>query len=348
MRPLALNGDGSGPRLFDAMIAALRKGHYSENTVKAYTGWVGRFLRFAGGVHPAELDEADVASFLTHLAVDRKVAAATQNQALAALLFLYRKVLGRPLEHVAGVVRAKRPLVLPVVLTRAEVEALLSAMSGTSKLVASLLYGSGLRLMEALDLRVKDVVLERCEITVRRAKGNRDRRTMLPLNLRDPLRFHLAEVRVMHMEDLAVGLGRVPMPDALARKYPNADREWGWQRIFPASRHYTDRETGVRYRHHVHESVIQKDVRAAAKIAGIAQSAHPHALRHSFATHLLEAGYDIRTVQELLGHVDVKTTQIYTHVLNRGSLGVASPLDGLRDNRSYADREHLYPKRSDA
>ena len=348
MAKLTLGADGSGPLLFDAMMSVFRRGRYAENTIKAYSDWVRRYIRFHGGVHPAELDETDVVAFLNHLAVERRVAAATQNQAFSALLFLYNRVLKRPLDEVGGIVRAKRPQVLPVVLSVREVEALLAAMSGVPKLVASLLYGSGLRLTEALDLRVKDLDFDRCEITVRRAKGDRDRRTMLPLDLHEPLRAHLLVVREQHDDDLAAGLGRVPMPDALARKYPNADREWAWQRVFPASKHYVDRRTGVNYRHHLHESVVQKSVRAAVVAAGIPKPAHPHTLRHSFATHLLENGYDIRTVQELLGHADVKTTEIYTHVLNKGGLGVTSPLDTLRkDSRSYADREGFIRKGED-
>lgn len=340
-RGLPLVPDGSGPLLFDAVVRIMRTRHYSPRTIKAYVGWIRRYIVFCGGVHPAQLCEEDVARFLTHLAVVGKVAAATQNQALAAILFLYRHVLERPLAKVNGVVSAKRPKTLPVVLSPSEAILVLALIPGVPHLVCSLLYGGGLRLNEALELRVKDLDFDYREVTVRRPKGDRERRTILPEGLIVPLRQHLVVVREQHDADLAAGLGRVPMPYALARKYPNADREWRWQRVFPATRHYTDRETGVRYRHHLHESVVQKAVRAAAIASDINKPIYPHIFRHSFATHLLENGYDIRTVQELMGHADVRTTQIYTHVLNRGGLGVRSPLDNNRDApyRSYADRE---------
>lgn len=344
---LPLIPDGSGPLLFDAMVGVLKKGHYSKHTIKAYPSWVGRFIRFHGGVHPLELDESHVAQFLTHLAVERKVAASTQNVALAALLFLYRKVLDRPLAKVQGVVRAKQAFVVPTVLSVEQVSTLLAAMRGAPKLVASLLYGSGMRLTECLELRVRDVNFDRGEITVRRGKGNRDRRTVLPKHLCGPLRAHLHDVRRQHDADLAAGDGRVPMPNALGVKYPNADTEWNWQRVFPATKHYVDAETGVRYRHHLHQSVIQKAVAAAAKAAGITSDVHPHILRHSFATHTLESGVDIKRVQELLGHADVKTTEIYLHVLNRDGLGITSPFDRLKDKRSYPDREGFTRKDDD-
>jgi len=318
-----------GPRLLDRVRQAIRARHYSHRTEQAYVTWITRYVRFHGKRHPAELGEPEVNQFLTHLAVHRRVAASTQNQALAALLFLYSKVLNRSLGQIEGVVRARRPRRLPVVLTRREVRTVLEELSGTPRLVCTLLYGSGLRLLECLLLRVKDVDFHRQEIRVRDGKGGKDRVTMLPSAVREPLRAHLDKVRQQHVGDLARGLGRAPLPDALARKYPTADREWAWQWVFPASSHYVDSQTGVRHRHHLHESVIQRAVKEAVRRAGLARPASCHSLRHSFATHLLEDGYDIRTVQELLGHKDVKTTMIYTHVLNRGGKGVKSPMDGL-------------------
>ncbi len=308
---------------------AIRARHYSHSTEEAYLAWVRRFIHFNANRHPAEMGEPEVNQFLTHLAVHDRVAASTQNQALAALLFLYDKVLNRSLGRIEGVVRARRPRRLPVVLTRQEVRAVLDALDGTPRLVCTLLYGSGLRLLECLRLRIKDVDLSRHEITVHDGKGGKDRVTMLPAAVREPLLTHMERVRRQHAKDLARGLGRAPLPDALARRYPNADRQWAWQWVFPASSHYVDRHTGVRHRHHLHESVIQRAVNEAVRRAALAKPASGHSLRHSFATHLLEDGYDIRTVQELLGHKDVKTTMIYTHVLNRGGKGVRSPMDGL-------------------
>ncbi len=269
----------------------------------------------------------EISRFLTHLAVENRVSASTQNQALAALLFLYRRALGMPFPDLDGLVRARRPVRLPVVLGRSEVRALLAGMCGTTHLMASLLYGSGLRVLECCRLRVKDLDLERLEITVRDGKGRRDRRTMLPQALVDSLRRQLAAAKRMHDRDLLAGAGSVALPDALARKYPRAPWEWGWQWAFPATRLYRDRALGIRRRHHLHESALQRAVREAARRAGITRPATCHSLRHSFATHLLEDGQDIRTIQELLGHRDVSTTMIYTHVLNRGGLGVRSPLD---------------------
>jgi len=306
---------------------ALRSRHYSPKTVKAYTHWVERYLQFHAATHPRFLRETAVNEFLTHLAVKEKVAASTQNQALAALLFFYQHVLDQPLDRIEGVVRARRPTRLPVVMTRAEVRRVIGALHGVPQLVCMLLYGTGMRLNEGLSVRVKDLDFDRREIIVRDGKGARDRVTMLPQSLIDPLSGHLRDVRRKHGRDLAAGLGRVPMPTALARKYPNDDRRWIWQWVFPAASHYTDRETGIRHRYHLHETVIQKAVRAAVINADIGKHATAHTFRHSFATHLLEDGYDIRTVQELLGHKDVRTTQIYTHVLNRGGHGVRSPLD---------------------
>ncbi|MGQ0549110.1 MAG: integron integrase [Armatimonadota bacterium] len=318
-----------GPRLLDRVREAIRARHYSHRTEQAYVTWITRYIRFHGKRHPAEMADLEVNQFLTHLAVHGRVAASTQNQALAALLFLYAKVLNRSLGQIEGVVRARRPRRLPVVLTRQEVRAVLDELNGTPPLVCTLLYGSGLRLLECLGLRVKDVDFHRQEIRVREGKGRKDRVTMLPSAVREPLRAHLDKVRRQHARDLEEGLGRAPLPDALARKFPTADREWTWQWVFPASSHYVDRRTRVRHRHHLHESVIQRAVKEAVRRAGLAKPASCHSFRHSFATHLLEDGYDIRTVQELLGHKDVKTTMIYTHVLNRGGKAVRSPMDGL-------------------
>jgi integron integrase len=279
--------------------------------------------------HPLRLGPVQVQDFLTHLAVDRSVASSTQNQAKSALLFLYREVLGVQLPWLDEIVGAKQPQRLPVVLTPSEARALLAELSGTTGLVASLLYGTGLRLIEALRLRVKDVEFERRELVVRDGKGAKDRVTVLPENLVLPLQAHISRVRAQHQRDLSAGRGDAWLPDALAVKYPNASRAWGWQWVFPSSRQSIDPRTGAEHRHHLYENTVQKSVAGAARRAGIVKPCSPHVLRHSFATHLLQAGYDIRTVQELLGHSDVKTTMIYTHVLNRGGRGVRSPLDQI-------------------
>jgi integron integrase len=314
-------------RLLDQVHDAIRARHYSRRTERAYAGWIRRFVLFHGKRHPEEMGEPEVTAFLSHLATRRRVSASTQNQALSALLFLYRVVLRRDLAWLDELVRAKRPARVPTVLSRSEVAALLAELDGVVRLVASLLYGAGLRLLEAMRLRVKDVDFERGEITVRDGKGRKDRVTLLPAAAREPLRRHLEQVRRQHERDAARGRGCVALPDALARKYPGAAGEWGWQWVFPATSHYRDRETGQLRRHHLHESVIQRAVKEAARRARLTKPATCHTLRHSFATHLLEAGYDIRTIQELLGHADVSTTMIYTHVLNRGGRGVRSPLD---------------------
>lgn len=319
----------AGPRLLDRLRAALETRRYSPRTVEAYTAWARRFVVFAGRRHPRDLDADDVRRFLTALAVHWRVSASTQNQALAALAFLYREVVGVPLGPVEGAVRAQRPVRLPAVLTRDEVRLVLAHLDGTPRLVALLLYGAGLRLMEAMRLRVKDVDLALGTLTVRGGKGDKDRTTVLPDVARDPLVAQLAAVRRLHARDLARGDGRVALPDALDRKSPGMARDPAWQWVFPAAKPYTDPATGARRRHHLHETAVQRAVRHAVLRAGIAKHATCHTLRHSFATHLLEAGADIRTIQELLGHKDVSTTMVYTHVIQRGARGVRSPADCL-------------------
>lgn len=301
----------------------------SPRTERAYVAWIRRFVRHHGLRHPKELGEREVAAFLNHLAVERKVSASTQTQALCALLFLYDQVLERRLSRLQDLSWAQSRARVPVVLTREEVEAVMRELTGTPWLVGMLLYGSGLRLLECLQLRVKDVDLGRGEIRVRDTKGGKPRVTVLPAAVREPLRAHVDAVRRLHQADLARGAGRVELPGALAVKYRGAACEWVWQWVFPATRGYTDRASGERRRHHVHESMIQRAVKAAVMRSGISKRATCHTFRHSFATHLLEGGYDIRTVQELLGHKDVSTTMVYTHVLNRGGMGVRSPADLL-------------------
>ncbi len=315
------------PRLLDMVRARIRRRGLAIRTEDAYVSWIRRFILANGKRHPSEMGEREVEWFLTRLAVQGKVAASTQNQALSALLFLYREVLGQDLPWMDNIRRAKRPERLPVVLTVEEVSRLLVQMSGVHHLMASLLYGSGIRLMECVRLRVQDIDFVRSEILVRRGKGGKDRRTMLPARTVPALQLHLAQTRVLHERDLAVGHGAVWLPGALARKYPAADREWIWQYVFPSRLRSIDPRSGVERRHHVDEKNLQRAVRIAAQAAGIAKHATCHTLRHSFATHLLESGSDIRTIQELLGHSDVSTTMIYTHVLNRGGSGVVSPLD---------------------
>jgi integron integrase len=317
------------PRLLAQLREAIRLRHYSPHTEEAYVAWVRRFVRFCGMRHPAEVGEAEVARFLTSLAEEGRVGATTQNQAASALQFLYEHVLQRPFARPAGIVRAKEPGRLPVVLTPAEVRLVLARLRGVPRLVASLLYGSGLRLLEALTLRVKDVDFGRREICVRRGKGAKDRVTMLPASLTGPLGEHLQHVERLHRSDLERGAGEVKLPDAFAQKSPGAARDWAWQWVFPAGRLCRDLATGQFRRHHYHETAVQRAVRQAVQLAGLSKRATCHTFRHSFATHLLEAGHDIRTIQELLGHRDVRTTMIYTHVLNRGGLGVRSPADFL-------------------
>jgi integron integrase len=319
----------SPSKLLDQLRAALRRKHYSRRTEDSYVAWVLRFIRFHQLRHPRELGSPEIAAFLTHLAVTDHVAASTQNQARCAVLFLYQEVLGVALEALPDVEPAQRPQRLPTVLTRDEVRAVLAQMRGTYSLMAQLLYGSGVRLMECVRLRVKDLDFAQQQLVVRDGKGEKDRITMLPERLLTPLQDHLRIVLRTHEEDLARGWGAVYLPYALERKYPNAEREWAWQYVFPAERVSTDPRTGIVRRHHLDESGLQKAVRTAVRAAGITKPASCHTFRHSFATHLLEAGYDIRSVQELLGHRDLKTTMIYTHVLNRGGRSERSPLDEL-------------------
>ncbi len=319
----------SAPRLLDQVRGKIRLKHYSIRTEQAYLDWIKRFIRHFDKRHPREMGADEVATFLTHLAVAGKVAASTQNQAKSALLFLYREVLEVQLPWLDNVAQAKAPKRLPVVLTRAETQSLLVRLEGTHWLIASLLYGTGLRLMEGLRLRVKDVEFSRGEILVRDGKGFKDRVTMLPATLAQPLKDHLAKVKTLHQRDLGAGGGEVYLPYALDRKYPTAGREWMWQYLFPSATLSVDPRSGKTRRHHLQDQAVQRALKQAVRDAGVNKPATPHTLRHSFATHLLEGGYDIRTVQELLGHSDVSTTMIYTHVLNKGGRGVVSPIDQM-------------------
>jgi integron integrase len=317
----------SSPRFLDRVRWHLRLKHYSIRTEQAYVDWIRRFILFHDKRHPETMGEEQISAFLTHLAVDRHVAASTQNQALSALLFLYQEVLDRKLEFMDNVERVKRPPKVPVVFTPAETRAVLGQLKGDYRLMADLLYGSGLRLMECVRLRVKDVDFGYNQITVRDGKGLRERVTLLPQRLRRPLRLQLERIRQLHRQDLASGRGRVYLPFALHRKYPNAERAWAWQYVFPATKLSVDPRSHETRRHHVQEKNLQNAVKLAIQQACIAKAASCHTLRHSFATHLLENGYDIRTVQDLLGHKNVATTMIYTHVLNKPGLSVRSPLD---------------------
>ena len=317
------------PKLLDQVRDVIRRKHFSIRTEQSYVDWIRRFILFHNKRHPREMAEAEVTEFLTHLARDGRVAASTQNQALSALLFLYKQVLKQEISWLEGVERAKRPARMPVVLTRDEVHKIFAHLHGTLRLMAGLLYGSGLRLMECVRLRVKDIDFGYAHITVRDGKGAKDRVTMLPVNLTKSLERHLQKVQAQHEEDLEAGFGSVFLPNAIARKYPRAAKEWAWQYVFPSSRLSSDpRSPGaVKQRHHIDETLLQDAVKKAVRASGVNKPATCHTLRHSFATHLLENGYDIRTVQEVLGHKDVSTTMIYTHVLNKPGIGVKSPLD---------------------
>jgi integron integrase len=323
--------------LLVALGQQLRLRHYSERTARTYIRWVVRYVRFHGTRHPSELSQEDVVEFLSALAIRNRVSSSTQNQAMAALSFLYREVLSTPLEELNPIARAKRAVRLPVVLTKDEVKQVIACMEGTPQLVAMLLYGSGLRVLECLRLRVKDIDFASHEIVVRGGKGDKDRLTMLPVGLEDALRDHLKEVRVVHERDLRRGGGRVDVPGALARKYPRAASEWRWQYVFPAARTYIDVVSRELRRHHLHVTVVQRAVAEAVRSTGLTKRATCHTFRHSFATHLIENGYDIRTVQELLGHTDVRTTMIYTHVVRGGGRGVISPIDAFLAQKKPAN-----------
>lgn len=329
-------------RLMELVHDRCRLRHLSRRTEEAYSAWIRRYVRHHRMRHPRDMGETEVGAFLTMLAVDGRVSSSTQNQALAALQFLYAEVLGRPLAVGDDVVRAKRPKRLPEVMSREEVARLTEAMSGTPRLAAMLLYGSGLRLTECLSLRVKDIDLAERSIIVRGGKGNKDRRTVLADGAARALTRHLKKVRALHDRDLAAGHGAVELPEALVRKYPASAKDWGWQWVFPARRCYVEDGTRVVRRHHLDPSVLQREVALARRAAGISKRVTCHTFRHSFATHLLEAGYDIRTVQELMGHADVRTTMIYTHVLGHGAFGVRSPADELhcaRGGRQIRDAD---------
>lgn len=323
------NPDTRRPTLVDRLRAAIRARHYSRRTETAYCMWLRRFVRFHKMRHPAKMGGPEINQYVTYLAVRQKVSASTQNQALAALLFFYKHVLDRQVEDLGTIVRARRPKRLPVVLTQEEVVDILASLEADKRLMAALMYGAGLRLMECLRLRVQDLDFGAGEIMVRDGKGGKDRVTLLPDSCREPLLEQLEHAKRVHEQDLAEGWGRVALPDALAHKYPNAAAQWGWQWVFPQESRWCNEQTGEQGRHHVHETLVQRAVSEAVRASGVAKHATCHTLRHSFATHLLENGYDIRTIQELLGHKNVSTTMIYTHVLNRGGRGVLSPMDRL-------------------
>ena len=315
------------PKILDQLRNAIRLRHYSIRTEETYVQWVRRYILFHGKRHPQEMGRPEIEAFLTHLAIEGKVAASTQNQALNAIVFFYREIIKREIGLLDEVVRAKRPARIPVVFTRQEAKTILDQLDGVNGLMAGLLYGSGLRLMECIRLRVKDIDFDYRQILVRDGKGQKDRVTPLPEMLVEPLKIHLLKVKALHGLDLAEGFGQVYLPFALERKYLNANREWGWQYVFPSQKRSVDPRTGAVRRHHLSELVLQRAVKRAIRAAGIYKPASCHTFRHSFATHLLENGYDIRTIQELLGHKDVSTTMIYTHVMKKGGKGVRSPLD---------------------
>ncbi|HEU19117.1 MAG TPA: integron integrase [Deltaproteobacteria bacterium] len=317
------------PKLLDQLREAIRARHYSRRTETSYCNWVKRYIYFHDVRHPADMAEPEINAFLTHLAVKEKVSASTQNQALSALLFLYRHVIGREIGDLGEVIRARKPKRLPVIMARDEVKAVLMNLAGDKWLMVSLMYGTGMRLMECLRLRVQDINFSGKEILIRDGKGAKDRITMLPDTLNTPLREHLKKVKEIHDRDLADGWGCVVMPGALDRKYPNASKDWRWQWVFPQETRWKNTKNGQQGRHHLHETILQRAGREAVRKAEIVKHVGCHTFRHCFATHLLEAGYDIRTIQELLGHKDVSTTMIYTHVLNKGGHGVRSPVDGL-------------------
>ncbi len=327
--PCAKNAQAATKLLHQKYKEAILSRHYSPRTLQAYSAWLNKFLTFNKGVIPIILPEKEINSFISHLAVVEKISASTQNQALAAILFLYRFVIGQSVGSLNDVIRAKKPLHLPIVMSRDEVRTVLSKMSGDKWLIASLLYGTGIRLMECMELRVQDIDFARNEVTVRNGKGAKDRTTMLPEALKIPLRNHLATVRTIHDHDIAEGWGTVLMPHSLDKKYPNGANEWLWQWIFPQEKRWLNQTTGHQGRHHLDPSLVQRAVHEAVLKSNLTKRASCHTFRHSFATHLLENGHDIRTIQELLGHADLKTTMIYTHVLNRGPSGVRSPMDGL-------------------
>ena len=319
--------DSKKPRLLDQVRQVIRVKHYSLRTKESYINWIKRFIFFHNKKHPIEMREKEIGEFITHLAKNEKVSASTQNQALCAIVFLYKNVLKKELENTISIYWSKRPKKLPVVFTKSEVIEVLNNLKGTHWLVGMLLYGSGLRLPESLELRVKDIDFGYNQIMVRDSKGEKDRTTMLPQKIVQPLKEHLNKVKLIHEKDLKNGFGSVYLPYAIERKYPNAKYEWGWQYVFPATRISTDPRSGIQRRHHLYDTVIQKAVKQAIRNARIFKHASCHTFRHSFATHLLESGYDIRTIQELLGHKNVETTMIYTHVINQGGKGVRSPVD---------------------
>lgn len=324
-----MQNQSTKPKLLDQLRDRIRLKHYSRRTEDVYLDWTKRYILYHNKRHPQEMGKKEIEDFLTYLATERNVAAATQNQAKAALQFLYKEVLEIQLPWLDEVEQAKKPKRLPVVLTEKEVQALLARIPQSCSLLARLIYGTGMRLLEAFRLRVQDLDFDRAEVLIREGKGAKDRVTMLPQSLIEPLKDHLKQVKKVHEQDLLKGLGEVWLSESVARKYPNAGREWIWQYVFPSARLSVDPRSGVTRRHHLDEKALQRAIKQAASDAGLTKNVTPHTLRHSFATHLLQAGYDIRTVQELLGHKDVQTTMIYTHVLNKGGFGVTSPLDRL-------------------